>query len=133
MPTTPKKPVPQEVKTSLIDICSYENKTLEGFLFNPYYGVEMHFSNLIEFVFLIENMLDDLTFPQKGMETRGFALMPEIKISSMGAKTAAEQASRLRPSDSPSFFARTPAGRELSLGWTGRCPHPSGACLSLFT
>jgi hypothetical protein len=66
------KSVPHEMKTSLIKVFSYENKILEGSLVNPYFDKEIHFSSFVQLVMLIEDMLDDLCFPQKSMATRSF-------------------------------------------------------------
>lgn len=64
--------VPQELKTSVIRIHSYEEKNLRGVLFNPYYIEERPFNNLTQLLFLMENMQDALCYPQKGMENRSF-------------------------------------------------------------
>jgi len=72
MVLTPVNFVPYEMKTSLIKIVSYENKALKGLLLNPFYEGAMCFDNLIQLLFLIENMQDSLRFPQKVMESRTF-------------------------------------------------------------
>lgn len=64
--------VPPEQKTSIIEIIGYQDKNLEGTLQNPYYQERKAFSNLTQLLFLMENLQDDLHYPQKGMETRSF-------------------------------------------------------------
>ena len=72
MVLTPVNFVPYEMKTSLIKVLSYDNKTLRGFLLNPFYDEAMPFDNLMQLLFLIESMQDSLNFPQKGMVSRKF-------------------------------------------------------------
>lgn len=64
--------VPHEMRTSIIRVVSYEKKNMAGRLINPYFGGEVYFENLMQLIFLIEGMLDDLNCPQKGMEIRNF-------------------------------------------------------------
>ncbi len=64
--------VPPEQKTSIIQITGYQDKNLIGTLQNPYYKEKKAFANLTQLLFLIENLQDDLHYPQKGMETRSF-------------------------------------------------------------
>lgn len=72
MMTPVSKFVPYELTTSIVKIYSYENKNMEGCLFNQYYKGEILFNNLAQLIFLIEDMLNDLQYPQKGMESRSF-------------------------------------------------------------
>lgn len=81
--------VPQEHKTSVIQINSYENKNFVGSLQNPYYDEQKAFTNLTQLLFLIENLQDDLQYPQKSMEMRSFRSEPieplkmqELEVSS---------------------------------------------------
>lgn len=64
--------VPTEQKTSIIQITDYQDKNFEGTLQNPYFPNKKVFSNLTQLLFLIENLQDQLQYPQKGMEPRRF-------------------------------------------------------------
>ena len=64
--------IPYEMKTSLVKITSYDDGALEGTLSNPYFPAEMRFSNVVQFLRLVEEMLDALRCPQKAMESRSF-------------------------------------------------------------
>lgn len=64
--------IPYEIKTSLIKVTSYKDKELCGTLSNPYFGHEMRFHNVIQFLMLVEELLDALGYPQKAMESRSF-------------------------------------------------------------
>lgn len=62
--------VPYEMKTSVVRVTSYENKTCRGVLVNPYFEHEMAFDNILGLLFMMEEMLDDLNYPQKAVEKR---------------------------------------------------------------
>lgn len=64
--------IPYEMKTSIVNITSYENRNLVGRLQNPYFKEDMHFKSTTELIFLIEDMLNNLNFPQPSMESRKF-------------------------------------------------------------
>lgn len=64
--------VPYEIKTSLVKILSYQDKELRGTLYNPYFGREVRFNNVIQMLMLMEELLDSLGYPQKAMESRCF-------------------------------------------------------------
>lgn len=64
---------PYEMRTSIIKVTSYKQKNIQGFLSNPYFGEkDVYFDNLVQLIFLIEDMLDDLNCPQRSMESRIF-------------------------------------------------------------
>jgi len=65
--------IPHELKTSIIKIISYKEKKLCGYLVNSYFKQEMYFDNLAQFIFLMDNMLNDLSYPQASMESRSFS------------------------------------------------------------
>ncbi|HWQ59078.1 MAG TPA: hypothetical protein VN540_08650 [Clostridia bacterium] len=64
--------IPYEIKTSLVKITSYRDKELQGTLSNPYFAREMRFHNVIQFLMLVEDLLDAIGSPQKAMENRAF-------------------------------------------------------------
>lgn len=72
MATTAPKFVPYEMKTSLVRICSYEDKNPRGVLTNPYFGEDRAFNSLSQLIFLMEEMQDDLNYPQKSTAARSF-------------------------------------------------------------
>lgn len=61
------------MKTSILKIFSYEQKQITGILINPFFPHAMYFDNIIQFLFLIDEMLDSLNWPQESMECRLFA------------------------------------------------------------
>ena len=73
MPMTSVKFVPHEMKSSLIKVFSYEGKNLRGVLINPYYGKEMFFTNTTQLLFLVDDVMSDLNYPQENMESRSFS------------------------------------------------------------
>lgn len=64
--------VPYKIRTSLIKITSYADKQLRGTLCNPYFEHEMRFDNAVQFLMLMEELLNSLGYPQKAMEARCF-------------------------------------------------------------
>ncbi len=64
--------IPYEMKTSIVRISSYEGRSPRGVLFNSYYDGEKRFENLSQLIFLMEEMLDDLNYPQQTMKTRSY-------------------------------------------------------------
>lgn len=64
--------VPYEMKTSVIKVTSYENREMVGVLLNPFFEQEVHFTGITQLIFLVEQLLDNLNFPQKGMQPRVF-------------------------------------------------------------
>ena len=70
MNTLEFKFVPHEMKTSIIKITSYNNKTLEGLFFNPFFKTEKVFENLTQLLLLTEELHDNLGFPARSMEKR---------------------------------------------------------------
>ena len=66
------KTVPEDLKTSVIKVYSYQDKNLQGILYNPYYGEEVAFSNLTRLLLLMEDMMDGMKFPQEAVQNRRF-------------------------------------------------------------
>ena len=64
--------IPEELKTSIVRIYSYEDKNPQGVLYNPFYGKEQVFMNLTQFLLQMENMMDSLKFPQATVRARRF-------------------------------------------------------------
>ncbi len=69
--------IPEDFRTSIIRIYSYEDKNLQGTFYNPYYGEEIAFGNLTRLLLLIEDMLDEMDCPQASVRSRRFAGTPK--------------------------------------------------------
>lgn len=67
---------PQSLKTSIIQIHSYEDKNFEGILQNGYYTEKKAFGNLTQLLLFMETMQDDLGCSDKYMESRTFTQHP---------------------------------------------------------
>ncbi len=72
MPMTSKTFVPFEMKTSRIEVWSYDNKTLVGVLHNPYFPHPQYFPSLTHFILIMDVLLDAISFPQNTVEPRTF-------------------------------------------------------------
>ena len=83
MSISPAKFIPREMKTTLIKVFSYDNKSIQGTIFNPFFEKEMVFENMMQMITMIERISDSLFFPQKTMQLRQFADsgLPEDKAS----------------------------------------------------
>jgi hypothetical protein len=70
--------VPFEMKTSIVKICSYEDKNPRGVLTNPYHGEDKVFSSLSHLIFLMEELQDSLNYPQKSTAARCFGASESV-------------------------------------------------------
>lgn len=63
----------QASKTSLVKIMGYRDRNFEGTIQNTYYQRPKDFANLTQLILDIERSLDNLQYPQRGMEPRSFS------------------------------------------------------------
>lgn len=61
-----------DYRASLLVIDSYKGKTLEGRLYNPALPETKSFSNVMQLLLQMENLLNTLNFPQSFEQTRHF-------------------------------------------------------------
>lgn len=66
------KAVPEDMRTSIIRIHSYQDKNLQGTFYNLYYGEEIAFGNLTRLLLLMEDMMDEMECPQASVRSRRF-------------------------------------------------------------
>lgn len=71
------KVIPEDLKTSVIMITSYEDKNLRGIYYNSYYGEEIEFGNLTRLLLLMEDAMDELNSPQASTRNRRFEDIPK--------------------------------------------------------
>ena len=62
-----------QFRTTTVCVDSYENGILCGRVYNPLWEAGRPFKSLTQFLILMEQMLDDVGFPQPYNETRNFA------------------------------------------------------------
>lgn len=72
MPLGAHRFVSNDARTTILRIYSYEDKNLQGTIFNVYYGWEIPFYNLIRMLQLIEGLLNQLDCPQASTQNRSF-------------------------------------------------------------
>ena len=58
------KMIGNEYRTTVVCIDSYDNRVLAGRLYNPYCPDGKEFRSLIEFMLVMERLLDEMNFPQ---------------------------------------------------------------------
>ncbi len=66
------KTVPEDMKTSIIRVHSYQDKNLVGTFYNSYYGEEIAFGNLTRLLLLMEDLMDQMDSPQASIKSRRF-------------------------------------------------------------
>ena len=80
------KVVPEDMRTSIIQIYSYRDRNPQGTFYNPYYGEEVVFENLTQLLFTMENLMDEMGYPQASARTRGFKEGPKRMTRTSVAK-----------------------------------------------
>ena len=71
------KVVPEDMRTSMIRIYSYQDQNLQGTFYNRYYGEEIAFGNLTRLLLLMEDMMDQMDCPQASVRSRRFCKRPK--------------------------------------------------------
>ncbi len=127
------KVVPEDMRTSIIRVCNYEDKNLQGTFFNSYYGQEIAFGNLTRLLFLMESMMDELEHPQASVQSRRFA---KDRNAVERASTAQELLPRPRQEAIATFkvkvLFRQGASWQGKLSWTeGKKEEPFRSALEL--
>jgi len=64
--------IPYEMKTSYIRVWEYSKGMIKGTIENAYYGKARQFDNLTQLLLAIDNLCDELKYPQRAMEDRTF-------------------------------------------------------------
>lgn len=67
-----------EYRTTSVCVDSYENQVLAGRFYNPYYPEGVRFHSVMEFLLKMEEMLDEMNFPQAFSDVRTFAKAPAM-------------------------------------------------------
>ena len=64
--------VPYQMKITVIEVVSYEERTISGRVINPFYAEPMPFYGMIQLLSLIENVHTELNYPEPTMEMRHY-------------------------------------------------------------
>lgn len=67
-----------EYRTTSVCIDSYEDQVMVGRFYNPCYPEEVRFHGVMDFLKKIENMLDQMHFPQAFTSVRTFSKAPML-------------------------------------------------------
>lgn len=62
-----------ECEKNTIKVTSYESKRMEGYFYNSFLDRGAWFESELQIIWLMENLLDVLVFPQAGVEYRSFS------------------------------------------------------------
>ena len=79
-----------EYRTTLVCVDDYRGKVLRGRLYNPYFSTGSSFQSLMEFFRRMEDLLDEMQFPQSFTAARVFADPPQRKAASPPGQEAQE-------------------------------------------
>ena len=69
--------VPENMRTSIIRVYSYDGKAMQGTFYNPYYGEEIVFTSLTRLLLLMEDMMDEMDSPRASTISRKFIAKPK--------------------------------------------------------
>ena len=58
--------------TFIVTVTSYTDKLITGYIHMPYDGTTVQFQNAMQMLFIMESMMDETGYPQRGMEPRAF-------------------------------------------------------------
>ena len=87
--------VPEDMRTSVVRIHSYQDKNPQGTFYNPYYGEAIPFANLTRLLLLMDDMMNELDCPQVSVRSRRFVTTPKpVERASLpkGLRQSDEQA-----------------------------------------
>ena len=73
MPMSVSKFVPHLMKTSVIKIYTYTDRCPVGTLSNPGFKNDLVFKSAMELLRIVDELQDEMNFPQKSMSTRKFS------------------------------------------------------------
>lgn len=107
--------VPYEMKTSILQIVSYEHKNPCGYLENAYFEEKKYFSNLTQMLFLIDALLDTLAYPQRGTVPRTLTPAPARHVAA--CESAAVGTEKCLASFRLSVLFRQNASWQGSIQW----------------
>jgi len=79
-----KRMVGNEYRSTVVCVDSYDNHVLAGRMYNPYYGEGKQFNSLIEYMLEMENLLDEMHFPQPFTSRRSFSESDMLQLSVAG-------------------------------------------------
>ena len=72
MPMAHSKFVPHDLKKSVIKVYEYREMNLSGIIVNPYYENELYFASTTQLLKMLDQLQDELSFPDKSMQPRSF-------------------------------------------------------------
>lgn len=77
-------------RTTVVCVDSYAHHILQGRLYNPYLSEGAAFYSAMEFLLRMENLLDDMRFPQPFSAVRSFGAPPERIVAAPSAAKCQE-------------------------------------------
>lgn len=81
--------VPESIKTSFVNVTSYDDKIICGTINNPYFSSEVPFRGLFQLISILDSLQDSMDYPQRTFEMRSFRVAPKPGAASAPGETAA--------------------------------------------
>ena len=78
--------IPEDQKSYLISIYSYDNRSLSGTISHPLLAQPRPFGSTLELLTALEELLDQVCFPARGMQPRRFADTPAERAAADGGR-----------------------------------------------
>lgn len=72
MPMAQSRFVPHDMKKSVIKVFEYNEMNISGIIVNPHYEKEMYFKSTTQLLKMLDQLQDEINFPDKSMQTRSF-------------------------------------------------------------
>ena len=101
-------------RTTVVCVDSYDEHVLRGRLYNPHRPEGIAFRSVMEFLLRMEDLLDDMHFPQSFSAVRSFGVPPERTAAS---PPAAERQEGQRATFAVRVLFRQNASWQGSLTW----------------
>lgn len=112
---------------SVLAIDSYNSKRLQGRFYHPHFGKELAFNNVMQFLLLQEQLLDEAGGPQSFTERRSF--WQQVGQDPLAGKNVAEQDEVIAPGARATFnikvIFRKNASWQGTLTWVDKSQEES--------
>lgn len=117
MPMAQSKFVPHDMKKSVIKVYDYNEMNISGIIINPYYENEMYFGSTTQLLKMLDQLQDEISFPEKSMQQRSFGKDGIMNLTGYSKKTEAQKNRKTLASFEISILFRQNASWQGSVIW----------------
>jgi len=115
MPMAHSKFVPHDLKKSVVKVYDYREMNISGLIINPYYTDEVHFGSTTMLLKLLDQLQDEISFPEKSMQPRTFSA--DVTHSTAEAQKEPEKKRKTLASFEINILFRQNASWQGSVVW----------------